>query len=369
VTDADKGRRRGIVVLLLVVLVLLAAGGGAWLLTRGGHSSASADAPRAAYEVVEVRRQTLSVGSTLAGKLGYGPAEGIPIRAVGTVTWLPRSGTVVRRGGTVMRVDDKPVSLMYGETPAYRTLEDTSAAPPGPDERTAGGERPAPKPAPRPLVGPDVAQLEANLVDLGYRGFDPDDEFTAATAAAVRAWQADVGAAVTGRVELGEVLFLSGPIRVVTDPAALGSDAPSTAVQRTATEKVVTASAPAGSVEWAEIGARVEVTLPDQRTVAATVRAVGRTPDDAGNVDLRLALRNPARGPRAGAVTISYVAQQRKDVLAVPVTALVALAEGGYGVQLADGGAFVPVTPGLYAEGEVEVTGNIEAGTRIRVPR
>lgn len=368
-----KGRRRGVVA-LLVVLVLLAAGTGAWLLSGGGEPSASAGAQRRGYDVVEVRRQTLTIGSTLPGKLGYGPAEGIPIRAVGTVTWLPRSGEVVRRGGAVMRVDDKPVNLMYGETPAYRTLEDTAADEkptpgPGAGEPRAGGEPPDPEPAPTPLVGPDVAQLEANLAALGYGGFDADDEFTAATAAAVRAWQADVGAAVTGRVELGQVLFLPGPIRVVTDPAALGTDAPATAVQRTATDKVVTASAPAGSVEWAEIGTRVEVTLPDQRTVAATVRAVGRTPDDAGNVELRLALRNPARGPRAGAVTVSYVAQERKDVLAVPVTALVALAEGGYGLQLADGGEFVAVTPGLYADGEVEVTGDIAAGTRIRVPR
>ncbi|WP_418060121.1 peptidoglycan-binding protein [Pimelobacter simplex] len=368
--DPVKGRRRGVVG-VLVLLLVVAGAVGAWLLAQGGRDGTSADPGPSDDEVVQVRRQDLTIGASLAGKIGYGPAEGVPIRAVGTVTWLPRSGVVVRRGGAVMRVDDKPVNLMYGATPAYRTLEDTAAADvPAPGKKDlASGAMPDPGPAPVPLTGPDVAQLEANLVALGYGGFDPDDEFTAATAAAVKAWQADVGAPVTGRVVLGDVLFLPGPIRLVTDRSALGSDTPAAAVQRTATDKVVTVRAPAGSVEWAELGTRVKVTLPDQRAVTATVRSVGRAPDEGGDVDVRLELKNPARAPRAGAVTVSYVVEERHDVLAVPVTALVALAEGGYGVQLADGGGFVAVTPGLYADGEVEVTGDLEAGTRIRVPR
>ena len=45
-----------------------------------------------------------------------------------------------------------------------------------------------------------------------------------------------------------------------------------------------------------------------------------------------------------------------KDVLAVPVGALLALREGGYALQLPDGG-LVAVQTGMFAEGLVEVSG------------
>ncbi|WP_250032718.1 hypothetical protein [Paractinoplanes maris] len=39
---------------------------------------------------------------------------------------------------------------------------------------------------------------------------------------------------------------------------------------------------------------------------------------------------------REGPVTATYVSEQRKNVLTVPVAALVALAEGGYGLETID---------------------------------
>ena len=60
-----------------------------------------------------------------------------------------------------------------------------------------------------------------------------------------------------------------------------------------------------------------------------------------------------------------------RDVLAVPVSALLALAGGGYGVEVvAPSGAhhLVGVTTGLFAGGQVQVSGaGITAGTKVVV--
>jgi hypothetical protein len=57
----------------------------------------------------------------------------------------------------------------------------------------------------------------------------------------------------------------------------------------------------------------------------------------------------------------------RHGVLVVPATALLALREGGYGVQLPDG-SVVAVTTGMFAGGMVEISGDaVHEGTRVVV--
>jgi len=72
-------------------------------------------------------------------------------------------------------------------------------------------------------------------------------------------------------------------------------------------------------------------------------------------------------GLSAAPVTVDLTRDTRKQVEAVPVTALVALAEGGFAVRL-EGGELVAVETGLYAAGYVEITSGLEAGDRIEVP-
>ena len=56
----------------------------------------------------------------------------------------------------------------------------------------------------------------------------------------------------------------------------------------------------------------------------------------------------------------------------MPVNALLALAEGGYGVRLVDGttpGRIVAVTTGLFSRGMVEVSGDgLTVGDQVEVP-
>jgi peptidoglycan hydrolase-like protein with peptidoglycan-binding domain len=152
-----------------------------------------------------VTRRTLAEGATVDGTLGYGSKLELYDRVAGTFTWLPAAGAVVRRGGTLWRIDDEPIVLMYGSVPAYRTLK-------------AGVSE-----------GPDVAELNRNLIDLGY---DPDgaitnvEKFNEATAAAVKRWRKAEGLTETGEVEVGRIVFAPGARRVTEVHVSLGQDPP-----------------------------------------------------------------------------------------------------------------------------------------------
>ena len=70
-------------------------------------------------------------------------------------------------------------------------------------------------------------------------------------------------------------------------------------------------------------------------------------------------------------VNVNITTQTARNVLAVPVNALLALQSGGYGVDVVIGSAshLVGVTTGLYANNLVQVSGSgISAGMRVQVP-
>ena len=71
-------------------------------------------------------------------------------------------------------------------------------------------------------------------------------------------------------------------------------------------------------------------------------------------------------------VDVTFTAAERKNVLTVPVAALLALQEGGFGVEVADGATtrYVPVKTGLFAGGRVEISGaGVTEGLRVGVPK
>jgi peptidoglycan hydrolase-like protein with peptidoglycan-binding domain len=306
-----------------------------------------------------VTRQTLQSTESVDGDLGFGPTTTLTNRLNGTVTGLPASGKEITRGHSLFKVDDQPVVLMYGTMPAYRTLG------PGDD-------------------GADVEQLERNLDALGYTGFDVDEDFTEATADAVREWQEKLGLAETGRVDLGRVVFAPGAVRVDTVTAGLGAPAaPGLAVlDYTGTARLVTAELELSDQTLVTEGARVSVTLPDGTRVAGKVDEVDTVIEPAADQNtepetkleavISLVDQSAARDLMAAAVDVAFTASERKDVLTVPVTALVALAEGGYGVEVVEssGTRYVPVSTGLFSGGRVEVEGvGIDEGTRVGVPK
>jgi len=69
----------------------------------------------------------------------------------------------------------------------------------------------------------------------------------------------------------------------------------------------------------------------------------------------------------ASAATVNVTDVAAKDVLFVPVGALLALAEGGFAVEVPSGAAttLVKVDVGEVLEGQVEITGDISEGNEV----
>jgi Putative peptidoglycan binding domain len=200
---------------ILAAAGALAVAAGAWAgASLPGSSPAQASRPTVAVGTAVVHRRDLAVTDLVNGTLGYHPGAPVINRLAGTYTALPAEGSTVGRGHALYQVDGGPVVLMYGSQPAWRAFT------PGiPD-------------------GPDVAELEANLVALGFaRGLfgTPDAHFDWATAAVVRRWQRAIGPARTGTVQLGRVVFLPGAVRVGAHQAAVGAIASPGAEPYTAT--------------------------------------------------------------------------------------------------------------------------------------
>jgi peptidoglycan hydrolase-like protein with peptidoglycan-binding domain len=356
-----RGRRRKAAVALVVLVVLAAAGAAtAAMLGLGGGDQAN---DQAASELppgtAKVTRETLRDTQSADGDLGYGPTTTATSRLAGTLTYLPEGDSRISRGQALYKVDDEPVTLMYGSMPAYRAL-------------TVGVE------------GTDVEQLEQNLSALGYTGFTVDEEYTSGTAEAVRRWQEDQGRDKTGTVELGRVVFAPEAVRV--DNLQAGEGDPVGPGQKvltyTGTAKAVTAELDAADRRLAEKGATVRVTLPDDTTIEGRVDEVstviepgngqGDEPTTKVEVVVGLPDQQAADAYALASVDVTFTADERKDVLSVPVAALLALREGGFGVEVVDGSTtrYVPVRTGLFADGKVEISAaGITAGTTVGMPK
>jgi multidrug efflux system membrane fusion protein len=319
---------------------------GAGLMAAGGSDASAAGGATATDGTATVTTRNLLDRETFSGTLGYGDGRTVLNQMQGTVTGVAAEGGVRRRGQVLYRVDEKPVVLLYGSTPAYRSM--------------SSGDQ-----------GSDVRQLELNLAALGYDddgAMAVDDEYDASTARAVGDWEEARGLDRTGRVDLGQVVFLNGPRRVGTITATKGSAArPGQSVmETTSTRRTVTVQLDARRQDLVSVGARERVTLPGSRKVGATVTEVGTVAkaatqgaDPTITVTLELDAGARATSLDAAPVDVDITKEKRKDVLAVPVTALLALAGGGYGVEVeaSDGNRVVSVTVGLFADGFVEISG------------
>jgi putative peptidoglycan binding protein len=455
-------RRRGIAALVAILLVASAAVAVVLVQSDGHTASAAASGIPAGFTTAAVERRTLTERSSVDGTLGFSGTAEIYDRIGGTFTWLPAVGAVIGRGGTLFKVNNLPIALMYGSVPAYRALKEGVTD------------------------GPDVRELNANLVALGYDPYGAitvNDHFSEATAAAVERWQHAEGLTETGEVELGRIVFARGARRVTSVHVVIGQDppggeseankpyasskskptgsgkssksknhsgsgspsksnegegsgkgspsggskegsssgsssgdkekgeekdgsgsgeggggAPQLVLSTTADTQIVTVQLKATQQELAHVGERVPVTLPDGRTVHGHVSEVGTVASEgsegSGNggnekggagggsggngsgenatIAVKVTLDHPIAHLDKAPVSVELVKAIRRSVLAVPATALVATGGGGFAVEVLEGNrrAEIAVTPGMFANGYVEVKGaGLSEGMTVLVPQ
>jgi hypothetical protein len=282
-----------------------------------------------------------------------------------TYTMLPALGDVIRRGQTLYAINGSDTLLLYGATPAWRSL--------------AAGVK----------SGHDVAELNANLRILGY-GSAVGDSFTSSTEQGIEALQRSHHLLVTGSLPLGSVVFEPNAARVTAVTPTVGQSVqPGSIIGLSSTRHDVSIQLDASQQSQVKVGDRVLISLPDNSTTPGVVASVGKVatvPSGQGSdgnappgspsipVDVRLLHPRDAGTLDQAPVNVLITTERVSNALVVPVDALVALAGGGYAVEEVTAGRthrLVPVTPGLFDDeaGLVQVSGGgVAAGQRIVVP-
>ena len=372
------------------VLAVAIATGSVIVMSSAKQATSAAQEPPP--NTVKVEERALSAMVSVDGTLNFRAApEGSPYfvinQASGTYTELPVPGQVISQGQVLYRVNDSPVVLLYGSTPTYRTL-------------SAG------------TTGADVAELNADLVALGYgtaaQLSTTSSFFGSATTTAVEKLQAALGTTQNGTLSLGQVVFEPIAVRVTTLSAPLGGTTQSgqTVIQATSTTRQVEVALSASQQSDVAVGDKVTITLPNNQTTPGVVSSVGTVATCPSNSASGGSSSNsassgtdicpsgssgsittptitmdvtPSDPPTTGTwdqapVQVTITTASVPSGLVVPVTALLARSGGGYSVEVVDPGGIhrlVSVSLGLLddADGLVQVTSaGLAAGQAVVVP-
>lgn len=310
----------------------------------------------------------------ISSTVGSGDGES----AAGTIDSIAAAGTPVTTGTVLFWQSYVPVVAIEGDAAAMPALT---------RDLTIGVSD-----------GADVKLLEQMLV---AGGFDPsksitiDDHFDAATAYAVVLWRTANGLAPTDAdvvVPKGSFVVVPSGLFVGTALVANGTALPADAdvLTLTSAAREVTTTAPIGDATFAA-GATIDVEFPDGTIQPGTVINVGNVATNTSNVPgatpsvtITIHVDNIPASVDSFVeipVTLRVVAQSEPKAFVVPVSALVALAEGGYALEVSDGASttattgtgppthLIAVTPGLFTDGFVSVTGtDVQAGLDVVVP-
>jgi hypothetical protein len=361
-----RSRGRGRWVALGIVVVVAAGAVSAWRAGVFSPAASSGAGGQGALATAVVTRVDIAATTPLTATLGYAGSYVVTGQGSGTLTWLPPAGRVIRQGQVLYKTDNgSPVVLLYGRVPAWRALDEG-------------------------ITGQDVSQLNHDLVRLGYAdravvvalGWDL---YSSETAYAVQLLEEHLGVSLPpGSLSLGQAVFKPRALRVSQVTGSLGGPASGPVLAATSDRRVVTILLDPSQESEVRVGDKVTVTLPDGATTPGMVSSVGTvatttTPatgqGPATTIPVLVKLTDPKTAGTLdqAPVTVDITAATARDVLAVPVTALVARSPGGYVVEVVGPGntrRWVPVTPGIFddAHGLVQVTGALTPGQRVVVP-
>ena len=311
-----------------------------------------------AYDTVEIMVKDLVDVVEIDGTLGYGEPSAVPNLLNGIATWLPAPGALIGFGERLYEVSAQPVVLLEGITPLHRTLKR------GVDD------------------GTDVFRFESWLVEAGFAedmDLSVDETYTSVTVEAVEEWQTATGLAVTGTVELGTVVYRPEVVRISEVHVGLGDRTQAGPVLSvTSTSRHVTVTLDTADAGLLSTGDTVNVELPDGSEVSGTVtfvstvaRTEGQGAQQSSFLDVEIALEGAGSAFDESPVTVRVSDVLAHDATVVPIAALVALAESGYGVEVVDEDGtirLVGVTIGAIHRNEVAIDGNVSAGQAVIVP-
>ncbi|HZO06614.1 MAG TPA: peptidoglycan-binding domain-containing protein [Solirubrobacterales bacterium] len=411
------GRKRA---LLAAALLALVAGGAAVALAGGSEEGAGGESERGASAegTGKVERRTLAEQLTAGGTIGYAGESTVLARLTGTVTALPSVGDKVEHGEQLYALAGEPVLLMYGEVPAYRTLAEgiedgpdveqleqnlaalgyepgtvdeefsssTASAISAWQEETgleATGEvelgRVAFLPGPRRVTQVEATLGEAIGSGSGGNGLvsyeppigeaeeapeeeepepqpeKPETEETEEPAPEERTAAPEASASGGGGAE----------------PTDEGESDPSSVpiLKTSSTRHIVSVELDPDQQSVAHRGQKVEVLLPGgeeadgkvQRIAVAESSSESPGEESEPGVEVTVSLLGKSKVPAldGAAVSVLFTQNVREDVLSVPLTALVAIGSERFAVVAIEGTARrqIVVTPGLAADGYVEVEG------------
>lgn len=339
---------------IAVATALLAVGAwaGASLVTSPREAALSAEAPppsviTAQVEAREVRQEVITRGTVQADRTveAIGPSTPDGAESAVLSRALPERGASLKAGEVAAEVSGRPVFLLTGTVPMYRAL--------GPG-----------------AVGPDVAQLQDGLRELGFKIADAKGTFGDGTLAAATKLYEKAGYALPAAgIPTGEVVFLPGfPATVTAAKGAVG--VPASDAQLTLASGRLTVVADFPSRQRALLAQGDAVVLSSEllgEEAAATIGRLDLASADAGGTVVEIVPDEQLPPGWAGqGVRVRVVTEASGgEGTAVPVGA-VFLSEGGVAeVVLVDGEkrTRVPVTVGVVGGGFAEVASDDAALT------
>lgn len=296
----------GIAVALAVAAVTSV---GLWAAT---HDTGGAPGASIRLSTVQVRLGTIvnkvDSGATLQG-------APVPLAALaqqpGTVTSVAPAGSKIAAGDVLYVIDDQPTVLLYGSIPAWESFSPGMAS------------------------GPDVEELQQNLIALGYGvGIVANGEYSYQTEAAVEVFTKAVGLPKGDQLALGSVLFEPGAVIVsaakVLPGTLVNSGSAIVDLQLDSPRVVATASNTSGIVIGTTALVKTSTSsVPLQGTVSSVTAAA-----NSQNAVVITLITPPADLSLADtAVFVQFDVQVVRNAYIVPVAALIATVGGGYALQ------------------------------------